>query len=63
MPANSENELVYPNMSVKKGVTDKQLLKGRKHFFTKHDGISCCIKTWKISVVFIHPAKINSVLL
>jgi len=30
-PANSEDNLVYTNMSAEKGVTDKQLLKGRKH--------------------------------
>jgi len=30
-PANSENDL-YTHMSAKKSMTDKRLLKGRKHF-------------------------------
>jgi len=31
-PANSEDDLVYTNVSARKGMTDKRLLKGRKHF-------------------------------
>jgi len=32
MPVNSENHFVYTNVSAKKDVTDKLLLKDRKHF-------------------------------
>jgi len=39
---------------------EQTIAEGQKAFFTKHYGISCCIKTWKMSVVFIHSwAKIN----
>jgi len=55
---------VYAHVGAKKGMTAKQLLKEQKTFFTEDDGVSCCIKIWKMSVVFIQPgAKVNGVLL
>jgi len=43
-----------------KGRDRQTNVEGQKAFFTKHNGISCCIKTWKMSVDFIHSeAKTN----
>jgi len=56
MPANSENDLVYTNVSAKKSVTNDCWV--AESIF--HDGSCCCIKTLKMSVVFIRPwAKIK----
>jgi len=41
----------------------QMIVEWQKSFFTKHDGISCCIKTWKMLVVFIHTwAKIKRII-
>jgi len=31
------------------------IAEGHNSFLHKHDSISRCIKTWKMSVVFMHP--------
>jgi len=61
MPSNSENDCVHVNISAKNGVRDR-IVKGQKTF-TKHNGISYIIKTWKMSAVFIHQGAKNSILL